>query len=184
IALVEAQGLHDADGGIDLLDRRRNRAVHEAIEGRAVRRLIAGSIHENDLRTGTGDDARDTQPRRLGFRRHDAHLLTHQPVEKRGLPHVGAADDRDVACPVLRRIVRRGWQAHRRLAPLPALRCAGWCPRPASVSAARESRTPPRTVARVPRRASPPPSTAAAQSGAPAGIPATASWGPWPTSQD
>ena len=56
--------------------------------------MNARSIHEDNLRLRTMDDAKNTVSRRLRHGRDNRHLGADKGIEKRALARIGPADDR------------------------------------------------------------------------------------------
>ncbi len=67
--------------------------VHGAIECRAVFCLETRRVNKHILRIRIGTDTHDAVARRLRLARGNAQFFTDQPVQQRGLTHVGAANN-------------------------------------------------------------------------------------------
>ena len=92
-----AAGLDHQHRRVDVGEALGHRAVHPLVEPRAVPRLKAGRVDEDDLGVRRRQDPGDAVARRLRLLRGDADLLADQAIEQRRLADVRPADDRHVA---------------------------------------------------------------------------------------
>ncbi len=79
---------------IDVVERRVDRLLH-ALGERIDRTLEAGKVDERQLVVGAVRDAEDPPARGVRDGRRDRDLLAAERVDKRGLPDVRAAGNRD-----------------------------------------------------------------------------------------
>ena len=119
--------------------------VQAIVEARAMPRLEAGRVDEDELRIRIRDDPQNPVARRLRLLRGDADFLPDERVHERRLAHARPAHDRDMAAAKLRR--RRFRRCHaslrsRAASPAdpppprpPVPRPAGSLPRPVAESA-------------------------------------------------
>ncbi|MNF83456.1 hypothetical protein D3C84_657810 [compost metagenome] len=127
------------DHHIHILQGRRGAAVHVAVQRLVALLVQAGGVDVDRLHVALGLDAEHVVAGGLRLARGDRQFLPEDVVEQRGLAHVRAADDGDVAaaggidishC----RSPRRG-QPGRRPRP-PVRRYGGWRPGPGSCHSA------------------------------------------------
>src|SRR5207244_2585272 len=71
--------------------------LHHALVHAVGRLVDAGRVEEDDLAVGPVQDGQDAVAGRLRLVGDDRDLVAHQPVDERGLAHVGPADDGDEA---------------------------------------------------------------------------------------
>ena len=93
----ELARLDDEQDQVDVADGAHHGLVQRLVQRRAVARLEARRIDEDELRRAHGADAGDAVPRGLRLARGDADLLADQGVEQGRLADVGLADDGDQA---------------------------------------------------------------------------------------